>query len=80
MSSCDSSEICSRKGLLIAVSGPSGVGKGTVIERIREVLPNIAHSVSVTSRDKRDNEIEGVSYFFKTDEEFTEMMRRGEIL
>lgn len=43
-------------------------------------MPNIAHSVSVTSRDKRDNEIDGVSYFFKTDEEFTEMMRRGEIL
>jgi len=80
VSSCDSSEICSKKGLLIAVSGPSGVGKGTVIERIRELLPNIAHSVSVTSRDKRDNEIDGVSYFFKTDEEFTEMMRRGEIL
>jgi guanylate kinase len=80
VSSCDASEICSRKGLLIAVSGPSGVGKGTVIERIREVLPNIAHSVSVTSRDKRDYEIDGVSYFFKTDEEFTEMMRNGEIL
>lgn len=80
MSSCESNEICSNKGLLIAVSGPSGVGKGTVIDRIREVLPNIAHSVSVTSRAKRDNEIEGVSYFFRTDEEFTEMMRNGEIL
>lgn len=80
MSICDSNEVCSRKGLLIAVSGPSGVGKGTVIGKIREVLPNIAHSVSVTSRKKRDYEIEGVSYFFKTDEEFTEMMRRGEIL
>jgi len=80
VSICDSNEVCLRKGLLIAVSGPSGVGKGTVIEKICEVLPNIAHSVSVTSRGKRDYEIEGVSYFFKTDEEFTEMMRRGEIL
>lgn len=80
MSICDASDICARKGLLIAVSGPSGVGKGTVIARIRELLPNIAHSVSVTSRDKRDYEIEGESYFFKTDEEFTEMMRKGEIL
>lgn len=80
MSICDASGAETRKGLLIAVSGPSGVGKGTVIEKIREVLPNITHSVSVTSRQKRENEVEGVSYFFRTDEEFTEMMRKGEIL
>jgi len=69
-----------RKGLLVSVSGPSGVGKGSVIEKVRERVPDIAHSVSVTTRPMRENETEGVSYFFRTEEQFKEMMARGEIL
>ena len=69
-----------REGLLITVSGPSGVGKGTIISRVRKKMPGILHSVSVTTRARREDETDGVSYFFKTEKEFEEMMRRGEIL
>ena len=69
-----------RQGLLVSVSGPSGVGKGSVIDKVRERLPDIAHSVSVTTRAMRENEIEGVSYFFRTEAQFKAMMAEGEIL
>lgn len=69
-----------RKGLLVSVSGPSGVGKGSVIDTVRERLPDIAHSVSVTTRPMRDNEVEGVSYFFRSERQFKVMMAEGEIL
>ncbi len=69
-----------RKGLLVSVSGPSGVGKGTVIQRVRERIPDIAHSVSVTTRDRRAKEKEGISYFFRTAEEFKKMLANDEIL
>ena len=76
--SCNLSPV--RRGLLVSVSGPSGVGKGTVIDKVREMLPGISHSVSVTTRPMRDNEVEGVSYFFRSTDEFKEMMAAGEIL
>lgn len=69
-----------RKGLLVSVSGPSGVGKGSVIDKVRERIPDIAHSVSVTTRKMRENEEEAVSYFFRTEVEFKKMMAAGEIL
>ena len=69
-----------RRGLIICVSGPSGVGKGTMIRKIREINPDIAHSVSVTTRSPRPDETEGVSYFFRSKDEFLQMLDTGEIL
>ena len=69
-----------RKGLLVSVTGPSGVGKGNVIERVRMRIQDKAHSISVTSRPRRDCETDGVEYFFRSDKEFKRMMAKGEIL
>jgi guanylate kinase len=59
-----------RKGNLIVITGPSGVGKGTVVERLLARVPKLRKSVSVTTRAIRVKETEGVDYFFKTAEEF----------
>lgn len=69
-----------RKGMLIVVSGPSGVGKGTVVHAFLERYQTARLSVSVTTRARREGEIEGVNYFFRTVPEFEEMIERGEFL
>lgn len=69
-----------RRGLIVCVSGPSGVGKGTMIARIREINAGITHSVSVTTRPPRPGETEGVAYYFRTPDEFLAMVESGEIL
>ena len=67
-------------GKLIVVSGPSGVGKSTVVKKVMEQSPNLHFSVSVTTRPKRPSETEGVSYFFVDQEKFLEMIQREELL
>ena len=69
-----------RKGLLLVVSGPSGVGKGTLVKALMDRNSKIKMSVSATTREPRPGEIEGIHYFFKTEEEFKEMVDRGEFL
>ncbi|MDA3130668.1 guanylate kinase [Aliibacillus thermotolerans] len=68
------------KGLLIVLSGPAGVGKGTVCRALRKIDTNIAYSVSATTRPPREGEVDGVDYFFKSKEEFRKMIERNELL
>lgn len=69
-----------KKGLLIVISGPSGAGKGTIYNMVLEQMPNIRKSISVTTRKPRPNEVEGVHYYFKTEEEYRQMIADGDFL
>lgn len=69
------------KGLLIVLSGPSGVGKGTVRKAIfsrKDV--KFDYSISMTTRKPREGEIDGVDYFFKSREEFEQLIKEGKLL
>ena len=68
------------KGLLLVVSGPSGVGKGSVLACARSKYNNFRYSVSVTTRSMRDDEIDGVHYHFRSKEQFDKMVENGEFL
>ncbi|MBU5672878.1 guanylate kinase [Paenibacillus brevis] len=68
------------KGLLIVLSGPSGVGKGTVCNELRRRLPDLVYSVSATTRNPRLGEENGVNYFFKSREQFEEMIANDQLL
>ncbi|HPF53504.1 MAG TPA: guanylate kinase [Clostridia bacterium] len=69
-----------RDGLLLVVSGPAGVGKGTINGLMLERHSDIRMSVSVTTRKPRPGEIEGVHYFYRSEEEFLDMAKRGKFL
>ena len=69
-----------RKGLLILISGPSGTGKGTVCDLLRQKHPEISYSISATTRQPRPGEQDGVNYYFYTKEEFREMIDQGQLL
>ena len=68
------------RGILFVLSGPSGVGKGTVRKRLFETNPNLKYSVSATTRKKRPGEVEGTDYFYKTKTEFEQMIKQNELL
>lgn len=71
----------SEQGILVVVSGFSGAGKGTIMNRLMEKYgEHYALSVSATTRNPRPGEIDGVSYFFKTKEEFEEMIKKEELV
>lgn len=67
-------------GNLIVLVGPSGVGKGTVLKKVFQDLDNLVFSVSVTTRPIRQGEVEGVNYFFRTREQFQQMIEQNELL
>lgn len=67
------------KGKFIVISGPSGVGKGTICNKLINEL-NAWYSVSTTTRTPREGEVNGVNYFFVTKEEFEDKIKNGEFL
>ena len=68
------------KGTLVVISGPSGSGKGTVVKRLREIMPEVSLSVSATTRAPREGEMDGREYYFITRDDFEDMVAQGEIL
>lgn len=67
-------------GTLYVISGPSGVGKGTICKELLKRNPSLSLSVSATTRPMRSEDTEGVTYFFKTENEFREMIERKQLL
>ena len=68
------------KGKLFVISGASGVGKSTVLKRVMEQREDLTFSVSATTRMPRPGEVDGISYYFITREEFEDRIARGEFL
>ncbi|TMC64945.1 MAG: guanylate kinase [Chloroflexota bacterium] len=69
-----------KQGLLIVISGPSGVGKDTVLRRLFELAPHLKYSVSYTTRAPRPGEVDGHSYTFVTQPEFLRLIEQKEFL
>lgn len=68
------------EGILFVLSGPSGVGKGTVRKKLFEQINDLKYSISVTTRDMRPGEKDGVDYFFKTKNEFKQLIQQNKLL
>lgn len=70
----------SNSGMLVLFSGPSGVGKDTVLDIILDKDENLQRSISLTTREKRSDEIDGEDYYFITKDEFSNMVESGQVL
>lgn len=68
------------RGCLIVVSGPSGAGKGTLLQMVMEADEKAVFSISATTRDMRPGEVDGKDYYFITDSDFDRMVIDGEFL
>lgn len=62
-------------GFLIVLSGPSGAGKNSVMNAVFPTIPNLKYSISVTTRPPRVGEVDAVNYFFRTEEEYEQMLK-----
>jgi guanylate kinase len=72
--------VSGKRGVLVVLSGPSGVGKDTIIERMLELDRNLRYSVSHTTRKPRPGEVDGVNYTFVSREKFEQLARAGHFL
>ncbi|MCS7191975.1 MAG: guanylate kinase [Armatimonadetes bacterium] len=70
----------SKRGRLFVISGPSGVGKGTLVAQVMKKLPNLKRAVTYTTRQPRQGEISGKDYYFVTREEFERLKQEGAFL
>ncbi len=68
------------KGIIVVVSGFSGTGKGTLMKRLMERYDNYTLSVSMTTREPREGEVDGRDYFFTTDEKFMRLISEGRFI
>ncbi|WP_161847593.1 guanylate kinase [Athalassotoga saccharophila] len=68
------------RGLIFVMSGPSGAGKTTIVKMALSQIEGMEFSVSYTTRPKRENEVEGVDYFFVDEKTFRELIKKGEFL
>ena len=68
------------KNIPVVISGPSGVGKGTIVDRLLEIDPGLVESVSCTTRAPREMERDGIEYFFLTEEEFLDRIKKKDFL
>ena len=69
-----------RRGLVLVISSPSGAGKTTICKKILNEVEGVALSISATTRKKRKDEINGKDYFFKSDQEFSQMLKNKEFI
>lgn len=69
-----------RHPLLIVISGPSGAGKDSVVDKLREMTSRFHFVVTSTTRDPRPNEVNGKDYFFLTKDQFADLIERDEML
>lgn len=67
-------------GSLIVISGPSGAGKGSIVKALLDQYPSVHYSVSATTRSPREGEVNGVNYWFVSDDEFDRMREQDELL
>lgn len=68
------------QGRIIIISGPSGVGKGTILKEVMRRVPSLRFSVSATTRQMRPGEVDGVNYYFVDKPRFETMIEKGELL
>ncbi|MCI4676131.1 guanylate kinase [Candidatus Mycolicibacterium alkanivorans] len=68
------------RGRVVVLSGPSAVGKSTIVRRLREQVPDLHFSVSATTRAPRPGEVDGVDYHFVSPGEFQQLIDRGDLL
>ncbi len=68
------------QGMLVILSAPSGCGKDTVFKELKRTRNDVCASISATTRPPREDEIDGKHYYFKTEEEFKNMIANGELL
>ena len=69
-----------KQGSIIVISAPSGTGKTTIVRRILSDFPQVVFSVSATTRKKREHEVEGIDYFFISEEEFKKKIQNNEFV